>query len=90
MRLSILFGAVVVLAVILPLIGLAFGTGLIQMAAQIVLTLVLLVVIGATGVFGYICIRAQAKKWGAGLILVAIVCLLVIFWIWTGKPLLVI
>ena len=90
MRLSILFGAVVVLAVILPLIGLAFGTGLIRMAAQIVLTLVLLVVIGATGVFGYICIRAQAKKWGAGLILVAIVCLLVIFWIWTGKPLLVI
>ena len=90
MRLSILFGAVVVLAVILPLIGLAFGTGLIRMAAQIVLTLVLLVVIGATGVFGYICIRAQAKKWGAGLILVAIVCLLVIFWIWTGKPVLVI
>lgn len=90
MRLSILFGAVVVLAVVLPLIGLAFGTGLIRMAAQIILTLVLLVVIGATGVFGYICIRAQAKKWGAGLILVAIVCLLVIFWIWTGKPLLVI
>ena len=90
MRLSILFGAVVVLAVILPLIGLVFGTGLIRMAAQTILTLVLLVVIGATGVFGYICIRAQAKKWGAGLILVAIVSLLVIFWIWTGKPLLVI
>ena len=80
----------VVLAVLLPLIGLVFGTGLIRVAAQIILTLVLLVVIGATGIFGYICIRAQARKWGAGLILVAILCLLTIFWIWTGRPLLVI
>ena len=90
MRLSLLLVAVVVLAVLLPLAGLILGTGWIRMAAQIILTLVLVVVIGATGIFGYICIKAQARKWGAGLILVAILCLLAIFLIWTGRPLLVI
>jgi len=89
MKVTYLLGAVIIIAIILPLIGLLFGTGLVKTAAQIVLTLVLIVAMGATGVFGYICIKAQARKWGIGLIIIAVVCLLIIFWMWTGKPLLI-
>ncbi|MGC8816288.1 MAG: hypothetical protein ACP5PX_00495 [Candidatus Hadarchaeum sp.] len=89
MRTTYLLGIIIFLVVVLPLVGLIFGVGWIRLAAQIILTIVLVVVIGATGVFGYICIKAQARKWGAGLILVAIICLLLIFWLWTGKPLLI-
>ncbi|MFH1822059.1 MAG: hypothetical protein ABH852_06480 [Methanobacteriota archaeon] len=89
MRVSFLLGAVIILAIILPLIGLVFGSGLIRAAAQVVLTTVLILSIGATSIFGYICMKAQARKWGAGLIIIAVVCLLVIFLIWTGKPLLI-
>ena len=89
MKVSYLLGAVIIIAIILPLIGLLFGSGLIRMAAQVVLTIVLVLTMGATGVFGYICIKDQARKWGVGLIIIAVICLLVIFWIWTGKPLLI-
>ena len=86
MRVTYLLGAVIVLVGILPLMGFLFGTGLIKTAAQIVLTIVLILAIGATGIFGYICIKAQARKWGVGLIVVAVVCLLIIFWIWGLLP----
>lgn len=89
MRISLLLGVIVAIVVILPLIGLGFGSGLVRTAAQVVLSIVLICVIGATGIFGYICIKAQAKKWGVGLIIIAVFCLLAIFWIWTGKPLLI-
>ncbi|MBC7218527.1 MAG: hypothetical protein H5T49_00105 [Hadesarchaea archaeon] len=89
MRTTYLLGIIVFLAVVLPLIGFFFSGGWIKLIAQIILTIVLAVVIGATGIFGYICIKAQARKWGAGLILVAIICLLLVFWLWTGKPLLI-
>lgn len=89
MRVSFLLAGLVILVVILPLIGLVFGTGLVYTAAQVVLTIVLILIIGLTGMFGYICIKAQARKWGVGLIVIAVLCLLVIFWIWTGKPLLI-
>lgn len=85
MRISFLFGTVVLFAIVLPLIGLVFGTGLIRVAAQVILTVVLILAIAAAGAFGYICIKAQAKKWGTGLIVIAILCLLMIFVIWTGK-----
>jgi len=85
MRVSYLIGTVILLVIVLPLIGLVLGTGSIRTIAQIILTIVLALAIGATGVFGYICIKAQARKWGVGLILVAIICLLLIFVIWTGK-----
>jgi hypothetical protein len=88
MRISYLLSTVILLVIVLPLIGLVFGDGLVRLAAQIILTVVLILAIAATGVFGYICLKAQAKKWGVGLIVVAIICLLVIFIIWTGKVLL--
>ena len=89
MRATYLLVAVIVLVIILPLTGVLFGSGLIKLAAQVVLTIVLILAIGATGIFGYICLKAQARKWGVGLIIIAIACLLIIFWMWTGKPLLI-
>lgn len=82
---------IIVLVVILPIISLGgyFGD-LAKLIGQIILTIVLILACIGTGLFGYICIRAQAKKWGAGLVAGAIICLLVIFWLWTGHPLLVI
>ncbi|KUO40164.1 MAG: hypothetical protein APZ16_07055 [Candidatus Hadarchaeum yellowstonense] len=90
MRATYLLGIVVFLVVVLPLIGFLLGSGLVKLAAQVILTIVLVAVIGATGIFGYICIKAQARKWGLGLFLIAIICLLIVFWLWTGKPLLLI
>lgn len=89
MRTRYLLAILVFIVVVLPLIGFFFGGGWIKLIAQIILTVVLAAVIGATGIFGYICIKAQAAKWGIGLILVAIICLLLVFWLWTGKPLLI-
>lgn len=59
-------------------------SGVVKLAGQIVLTLVLLVVLGATGLFGYICIKAQAKKWGIGLWIIALLSILAIYWVWFG------
>jgi quinol-cytochrome oxidoreductase complex cytochrome b subunit len=59
-------------------------TDWIRLVGQIILTLVLLLVIGGTGLFGYICLKAQARKWGAGLILVAIFSALAIYVVWAG------
>jgi len=44
----------------------------------------LIIGIMGTGLFGYICIRAQARKWGAGLILLAVLFVIAIYWVWVG------
>ena len=87
MRVSFLVGAVVIIFIVLPLIGLFLGSGLIKIVAQAVLSAVLILAIIGTGVFGYICVKAQAKKWGAGLMAVAIICLVVILLMWRILPL---
>ena len=87
MRVSFLVGAVVIIFIVLPLIGLFLGSGLIKIVAQAVLSAVLILAIIGTGVFGYICVKAQARKWGAGLIVVAIICLVVILLMWRILPL---
>ncbi len=86
MRVSFMLGAVVVIFIALPLIGFFFAGGLIKMASQIVLSAVLALALAGTGVFGYICVKAQARKWGTGLIVVAIICLLAILMIWRILP----
>jgi hypothetical protein len=73
----------VFLLLVLPIYALT-QQGLVRTIGQIVLTLVFLLVVGATGLFGYICIKAQARKWGAGLIAVALLALIGIYWIWAG------
>ena len=87
MRVSFLLSAVVIIFILLPLIGFFLGGGLIKMAAQTVLSAVLILAFVATGIFGYICVKAQARKWGVGLIIVAIICLLAILLIWRILPL---
>lgn len=91
MRGWLILAGIVVLAIILPLIALGgyFGD-LARLIGQIVLSIVLILAIVGTGLFGYICVRAQARKWGAGLFGIAVLCVLAIFWVWTGHPLLVI
>ncbi len=84
MRGMALIGIVAVLLVILPLIALT-QTGLVRIIGQIVMTLVLLVIAGGAGLFGYICIKAQARKWGTGLIVVAILSVLAIYMVWVGR-----
>jgi len=91
MRGWIILGLIVVLAVVLPAVALTgiFGD-LARLIGQIVLSIVMIGILVATGAFGYICIRAQASKWGTGLLIISVLCLLAIFWIWTGKVLLLI
>jgi len=74
----------VLLLVALPIYAITSTTGLVRTIGQVVLTLVLLLVLGATGLFGYICIKAQAKKWGAGLMTIAVLSALAIYWVWVG------
>jgi hypothetical protein len=56
----------------------------VNLAGKIILTLDLLLVIGATGIFGYICMKAQARKWGAGLLAVAVLSAVGIYVVWAG------
>jgi quinol-cytochrome oxidoreductase complex cytochrome b subunit len=79
----ILLGAAIVCLIVFPLWALT-QTGWINIAGKIILTLVLLLVLGGTGLFGYICLKAQARKWGAGLIIAAILSALAIYVVWVG------
>lgn len=85
MRGWLILSGVVVLLVVLPLIAMGgyFGE-LARLIGQVVITIVLILGIIATGLFGYICIRAQARKWGAGLILVAALLAIAVYWTWAG------
>lgn len=84
----ILAGAIL-LIIVLPIIALTdyFGS-LARLIGQIVFSIVLILALIGSGLFGYICFKAQAKKWGAGLFVAAVLCILAIFWIWTGRLLL--
>jgi len=74
------------LLVVIPLVAIGgyFGD-LAKLIGQVVLTIVLILGILATGLFGYICIRAQARKWGAGLILAAMLLAIAIYFVWVGR-----
>jgi hypothetical protein len=79
----ILLGAAIACLIVFPLWALT-QTGLVNLVGKIILTLVLLLVLGGTGLFGYICLKAQARKWGAGLIVVAVLSALAIYVLWAG------
>ncbi len=84
MRGMALIGIAAVLLIILPLVALT-QTGIVRLIGQIVMTLVLLVILGGAGLFGYICLKAQARKWGTGLIVVAIISAIAIYVVWVGR-----
>ncbi len=73
------------LAIILPVVALGgyFGD-IARLIGQIVLTFALILGIIGTGLFGYICLKAQARKWGAGLVLIALLCIVTIYFVWVG------
>jgi hypothetical protein len=81
----LILSGIAVLLILLPLIAMGgyFGD-LAKVIGQVVLTIVLVLGVVATGLFGYICIRAQARKWGAGLILLAVLFVILIYWVWAG------
>lgn len=74
---------VVVLIIVLPVIALTdyFGS-LGRLIGQIVLSIVLILAIIGSGFFGYIFFKAQAKKWGAGLFVAVILCIIITYWVW--------
>jgi hypothetical protein len=85
MREWVLFGGLAVLITVASLFAMT-QPGLVRGVGQVVLTIELGVLLVGAGIFGYICFRAQAKKWGAGLILVAVLCALLIYFVWAGLP----
>jgi len=85
MREWLLFGGLAVLITVASLFAMT-QVGLVRGVGQVVLTIELGVLLVGAGISGYICFRAQAKKWGAGLILVAALCALLIYFVWAGLP----
>jgi hypothetical protein len=86
LRGRLMLAGAVVLIMVLPIIALTdyFGP-MAKLVGQIVLSILLILAIIGSGLFGYICIKAQARKWGAGLLVGAVLCTFIIFWIWTGR-----
>jgi uncharacterized membrane protein (DUF4010 family) len=80
-----LLSLALIFLIVLPVVALGgyFGE-LARLLGQVVLTIVLVLSIAATGLFGYICLRAQARKWGTGLILLAVLFVVITYLVWTG------
>ena len=76
----ILAGAII-LIIVLPIIALTQG-GWVRLAGQIVLSIILILALIGSGLFGYICVKAQARKWGAGLFAAAVLCIIAIYYLW--------
>jgi len=76
----------VILVIVLPVIALTnyFGS-LGRLIGQIVLSIVLILAIIGSGLFGYIFFKAQAKKWGIGLFLAAVLCIIITYLLWAGR-----
>ena len=85
LRLWMILAGAFILIIVLPIIALT-QSGWVQLAGQIVLSIVLILALIGSGLFGYICFRAQAKKWGAGLFVIVVLCIVAIYWLWAGHP----
>jgi len=78
-----MLAGVVVLTIVLPVIALTNSFGSLgRLIGQIVLSIVLILAIIGSGFFGYIFFKAQAKKWGAGLFVAVILCIIITYWVW--------
>ena len=76
----------VVLVIVLPVIALTDSFGSLgRLIGQIVLSIVLILAIIGSGLFGYIFFKAQAKKWGIGLFLAAVLCIIITYLLWAGR-----
>lgn len=71
----------IVLFIVLPLVAIIGDFGIWKLLGKIVLGIVICLVLAGSGLFCYICFRAQARKWGAGLLVVVLLCLVAIYWL---------
>lgn len=58
---------------------------LLLLIGKVVLGIVLILAIIGSGLFGYICFKAQARKWGVGLFVVAVLCVVALYWLIVGR-----
>jgi len=81
----LILGGGVVFLIVLPIIALTgyFGSTA-RFMGQVMLSIILVLALIGTSLFGYICIRAQARKWGAGLFIITLLCILAIYYVWAG------
>jgi hypothetical protein len=59
------------------------GERLLRLIGKIILTIILVGVLLGSGLFSYICLKAQARKWGSGLAVLAAVCVFAIYLLWS-------
>lgn len=85
LRLWLILAGAIILIIVLPIIALT-QSGWALLAGKIVLSIVLILALIGSSLFGYICFRAQAKKWGAGLFVIVVLCIIAIYWLWAGHP----
>jgi len=50
-----------------------------KLIVKVVLGIILLLIIAGSGLFGYICFKAQARKWGAGCFAVLALCVVLFY-----------
>ena len=51
---------------------------------KVICALILGLVVFGSGLFGVICFKAQARAWGAGLLALAALCAMGIYWLFFG------
>ncbi len=81
-----LIGAIIFL-VVLPIVALTevFGS-IARLIGKVVLGILAVLAMIGSGLFGYICFKAQARKWGAGLFVIAVLCVIAIYWLIVDRP----
>ncbi len=52
-----------------------------KLIGRIILCIILAVILFGTGFFSYVCFKAQARKWGAGLAAIVALCVIALYWV---------
>jgi hypothetical protein len=87
LRVWAIVGTILLFLIALPALAVVLASGWVRLAGQVILSIVLSVILVAFVFFAYVCMRAQARKWGTALVLAAIVILFLIYATWAGLPL---
>ncbi|MBS3815144.1 MAG: hypothetical protein KGY45_01125 [Hadesarchaea archaeon] len=48
---------------------------------KIIAGIILAIIIGGSGLFGYIAWKAEARKWGGGMFAILVVCVILLYWL---------
>jgi len=79
-------GTILLCLIVLPALAVTLASGWVRLAGQIILSVILAVIFAILAFFSYVCVRAQARKWGAALIIASVIVLFLIYTIWAGLP----